>query len=189
LTVYGAASAVGAYTLKLAKLGPRFSKIIAVCGTGRPYVESLNVATHIVDYKVGNVVEDLRVALDGDKCYQAVDTINNGHSSEHLSQVLDRESSKSKIAVFLPRLDYSTIPTSIAVGITFLSSVHGQTVPSSRWLREDDFGERDADFAYSLCRLVGRWLHEGKLTGHPFVVRPNGLASVEEGLWKLKAKK
>lgn len=186
LIVYGAASAVGAYTLKLAKLGPRFSKIIAVCGTGRPYVESLNVATHFVDYKAGNVVEDLRAALDGEKCYHAVDTINNGSSWEYLSQVLDRESGKSKIAVFLPRLDYSAIPSSIAVGITFLGTVHGQTVPSSRWLLEEDLGERDADFAYSLYRLVGRWLAEGKLTGHPHVIMPNGLGSVEEGLRKLK---
>lgn len=41
-------------------------------------------------------------------------------------------------------------------------------------------------FAYVLFRLLGKWLSEGKTNGYPYVLLPNGRASVEEGLIQLK---
>lgn len=178
LIVYGAASSVGSFSLKLAKLG-HFKKIIAVCGSGRSYVESLGVVTDFVDYRQGNVVKHLKLALGTEKCFHAVDAINNGDSWNHISQVLEPEG--SRISVYLPRLDYSSIPHGIFVGITFLGTAHGQQTPG--WPYEC---KEDVDFAYALFRLLSRWMSQGTITGHPYEILPSGLASVENGLHKLK---
>lgn len=178
LIIYGGSSSIGAYSLKLAKLG-RFTKIIAVCGSGRDYVESIGVVTHFVDYRKGNVVNDLKTALDGEKCFHAVDAINNGTSWNHLVAVL--EPAGSRMSVYLPRLDYTSIPTHITIGPTFVGTVHGQ--PTPYW---DQKCDEDVDFAYALFRLVSKWLAEGKISGHPYQLLPNGLASVENGLQQLK---
>ncbi|KAJ5717286.1 alcohol dehydrogenase [Penicillium malachiteum] len=178
LIVYGGSSSVGAYTLKLAKLG-KFSKIIAVCGEGRSYVESLGVVTHFVDYRSGNVVNDLRTALNGEKCYHAVDAVLNGASWNDLAKVLQPQG--SRIAVYLPRLDYTSLPAGIEIGVTFFGTVHAQSTPFS-----DLKCEEDVDFGYALFRLMGKWLAEGKISGHPYQVLPNGLASVGHGLQSLK---
>jgi NADPH:quinone reductase len=177
LIVYGGASAIGTYTLKLAKLG-RFEKVITVCGSGRPYLESLGVVTDFIDYRKENIVNDLRAALDGKKCFHAVDAINDGSSWKHLSEVLEHG---SRISVYLPRLDYSSIPGTIFVGITFFGTVHSQPTPS--W---DHKCEEDVDFAYSLFKLAGRWLSQGKMSGHPYEILPHGLDSIEDGLRQLK---
>lgn len=176
--MYGGASSVGTYTLKLAKLG-HFEKVIAICGSGRPYLESLGVVTDFVDYRDNNVVSDLKAALNGSKCYHAVDAVNNGNSWNHLAEVLEKDG--GRIAVYLPRLDYSSIPSGIYVGIVFLSTVHGHPTPF--W---DEKCEEDPDFAHTLFRLVPRWLSQGKLAGHPYEILPHGLESVERGLQMLK---
>ncbi|PON23118.1 alcohol dehydrogenase [Trichoderma gamsii] len=178
LIVYGGSSSIGAFTLKLAKMG-RFEKVIVVCGSGRPYIESFGVVTNFVDYRNGNVVNDLKAALGGQKCFHAVDAINDGNSFRHLSEVLAPEG--ARMAVYLPRLDYSCIPASISIAITFFGTVHGQATPIS-----NEVFEEDVDFAYVFFRLVGRWIAEGKMSGHPYEVLPRGLQSVEDGLRILK---
>lgn len=163
--------------MKLAKLG-RFEKIIAVCGSGRPYLESLGVVTDFIDYRKENVVNDLKAALGGKKCFHAVDAISNDTSWKYLSEVLE---CGGRISVYLPRLGYSSIPSTISVGITFFGTVHGQPTPF--W---DHKCEEDVDFAYSLFRLAARWLAQGKMSGHPYQILPHGLKSVEDGLRQLK---
>lgn len=120
-----------------------------------------------------------RNALDGDKCFHAVDAINDGQSWRQLSEALALEG--SRLSVYLPRLDYISIPPSPEVGVTFFGTVHGQPTPC--W---DQKCEEDVDFAYVLFRLLGKWLSEGKINGHPYVLLPNVRASVEEGLIQLK---
>jgi NADPH:quinone reductase-like Zn-dependent oxidoreductase len=178
LIVYGGASSIGSFTLKLANLG-RFDKLIAVCGSGREYIESLGIVTDFVDYRKGDVVNDLKAALDGKKCFHAVDAINNGDSWNHLVNVLEPQG--SRIAVYLPRLDYTSIPSGISIGMTFFGTVHGQPTPF--WNHNC---AEDVDFAYTLFRLVSRWLSQGKILGQPYVLLPNGLKSVEDGLLLLK---
>lgn len=106
----------------------RFSKVIAVCGSGKFYVESLGEAAHFVDCREWNVVNDLKKnALDGDRCFHAVDAINDGQSWRQHSEVLALEG--SCFSVYLPRLDYTSIPPSPEVGVTFFGTVHGQPTP------------------------------------------------------------
>ncbi|KAL7933860.1 GroES-like protein [Trichoderma chlorosporum] len=178
LIVYGGGSSIGAYTLKLAKLG-RFEKVIVVCGSGRSYIETIGVVTDFVDYRNGNVIDDLKATLGGKKCFHAVDAINDENSFRHLSQVLAPEG--SRMSVYLPRLDYSCIPPGISVGITFFGTVHGEATPISNKVYKED-----VDFAYAFFRLVSRWIAEGKMGGQPHEILPNGLESVEEGLRMLK---
>ncbi|OPB37707.1 zinc binding dehydrogenase [Trichoderma guizhouense] len=178
LIVYGGGSSIGAFTLKLARFG-RFEKVIAVCGSGRSYVESLGVVTDFVDYRNCNVVNDLKDALGGKKCFHAVDAINDSNSFRHLSEVLAPEG--ARMSVYLPRLDYSDIPPWISIGITFFGTVHEQATPIS-----NEVYSEDVDFAYAFFRLVSRWIAEGKMTGQPHEVLPRGLESVEEGLRMLK---
>lgn len=83
--------------------------------------------------------------------------------------------------VYLPRLDYSCIPLSIYIAITFFGTAHGQATPIS-----NEVYEEDVDFAYVFFRLVGRWIVEGKMSGHPYEILLRGLESVEDGLRMLK---
>lgn len=85
------------------------------------------------------------------------------------------------MSVYLPRVDYSCIPPWISIGITFFSTAHGQVTPISSGVYKED-----VDFAFALFRLVGRWIAEGKMNGHPYEILPRGLRSVEEGLKILK---
>lgn len=74
----------------------------------------------------------------------------------------------------------------IGVGITYLGTVHGQQTPSSTWWNDAEKCEEDGDFAYALFKLMGRWLADGKLTGHPYEIVPGFLAGIERGLKMLK---
>ena len=85
------------------------------------------------------------------------------------------------MSVYLPRLDYSCIPPWISIGVTFFGTVHGQATPIS-----NEVYKEDVDFAYAFFRLVGRWIAEGRMSGHPHEVLPSGLESVEDGLRMLK---
>lgn len=178
LIIYGAATAIGAFSLKLAGLGT-FSKIITICGQGTAFVSSLNVATHIIDYRGNDVVSAIKLALDGDKCYHAVDAMNSPTSIAVLREVV--EPYGGKISVYLPREDYSSIPKGIFVGITYFGTVHGKQTH----VMEQQYPE-DIDFGYSFFHMLPRWLRDGKITGHPYEILPHGLSSVGDALRMLK---
>jgi NADPH2:quinone reductase len=178
LIIYGGASAIGAYSLKLAALGS-FSKIIVVCGSGSGFVSSLNIATHIIDYRSTDIVTALKSALDGDQCFHAVDAINNGTSCADLAQVVNPNG--GKISVYLPRSDYSNVPKDIFLGVTYFGTVHGTHTPF--WDRQC---KEDVDFGFILFRMISRWLADGRMTGHPYELLPQGLSSVESGLKTLR---
>lgn len=56
--IYGGSSAVGAFALQLAKLSG-LNPIITVAGGGIEFVKSLDAATHIIDYRKGNVADEV----------------------------------------------------------------------------------------------------------------------------------
>lgn len=147
------------------------------------HVKSLSAATHIIDYRSSNVVDELKAALGEDKCHHAIDAINNGTSWDILSQVVDRDGG-GKIVVYLPRLDYSSVPKEISVVITYYGTVDGVQTPL--W---DQKTEEDVEFGYAFFRLTSRWLSQGKLSPHPYEVLPYGLESIEDALKILKSGK
>lgn len=176
LVVYGAASAVGAYAIQLAKranVGP----IIAVAGRGIAFVEGLldkSAGDVIVDYRKGNsqVVSDIKAAVKtGAKLRYCFDAVSEHNSFQNVSQCMDEPG--SKITLVLPGRDYSAIPKHIESSQTMVGDVHG----------------KQTDFGQAWFTLFGKGLREGWFKGHPTTVIPGGLNGVEEGLKNLKDSK
>ena len=99
LIIYGAATAVGAYAIKLAQLS-NIHPLICIAGRGIPFVESLiNPAKGdvILDYRSGDskLVSDLKTAVDkakiGGKVQYAFDAVSEHGSSRNICQVLDHQ--------------------------------------------------------------------------------------------------
>ena len=173
--VYGAASAVGAFAVKLlarADVHP----IICVAGRGIPYVEGLidkSKGDVIVDYRKGDdaVVDGIKSAIpQGGKLMYAFDAVSEKGSVPNICKVLDPRGS---ISTVLPGVKYPEIKSTMKATLTSVGSVHG--VP-------DDL----ADMGHAWFRLFGSGLHEGWFSGHPYEVVPGGLQGVETGLRNLK---
>ena len=132
LLVYGAASAVGAYTIQLAKragVGP----IIGVAGKGIPYAKSLldeSAGDVVVDYREGDdaLVESIKKALGGKKLKYAYDAVSEKGSYQNIAKVLDLSSSGSedvaKLTHVLP-LDKDFKHEGLKTEWTMVGTVHG----------------------------------------------------------------
>jgi NADPH:quinone reductase len=173
--VYGAASAVGAFAVKLlvrADVHP----IICVAGRGIPYVESLiqkEKGDVVVDYRKGDkaVVDGIRRGIPkGGRLMFAFDAVSEKGSVPNICQVLDPHGSVSTV---LPGVQYPEIKKTMKQTLTTVGSVHG--VP-------DDLG----DLGFAWFRLFGLGLREGWFSGHPFEVVSGGLNGVETGLRNLR---
>lgn len=169
IIVYGAASAVGAFAIKLlvhAKIHP----IICVAGNGIPFVQTLidpAKGDTIIDYRDGNtaIVRNLAASIPaGHTCTYAYDAVSDHQSTTNIAQVLDPH---GHINLLWPLGDYSNIPASVRQSKVSVAVVH-----------EDSHRE----FGYSWFRLFGYGLQQSWLTGHPFKVCEGGLRGVETGL-------
>ena len=72
--IYGGASAVGTFSLKLAKLS-NCSPIITVAGNSIPFVESLKIVDATIDYRSDDVPARIKEALKEKKLLHAFDAI------------------------------------------------------------------------------------------------------------------
>ncbi|KAI0595502.1 GroES-like protein [Biscogniauxia sp. FL1348] len=174
LIVYGAASAVGAYAVQLARQS-NIHPLICVAGNSASHVEKLidrSKGDTIIDYRKGDdaVVEDLKKAAGNAKLLYAFDAVSEKNSYVNLSKVL---AEGSKITLVLPGHDYSQIPSHITQSITNVGSVHNNS----------------KDFGYVFFRYLGRGLQEGWFQAQPQVVVPGGLGGIQEALENLKAGK
>ncbi|EMD69409.1 hypothetical protein GGP41_004602 [Bipolaris sorokiniana] len=171
LVVYGGASAVGAFAIKIARKA-NIHPIIAVAGRGISYVETLldrSKGDTIVDYRGGDdaVVKGIRDALQGEKLTHALDAVSEHSSYLNIAKVLEPHGT---IALVLPGKEYKDLPETVTVTMTMVASAHAE----------------DADFAHVMFRWMARGLQEGWFKGHPFEVVPGGLQGVETGLRNLK---
>ena len=172
--VYGAASAVGAFVIKLL-VRANVHPILAVAGNGIPFVESLidkSKGDTIIDYRSGDekVVEGLKAAIpSGKKCLYAYDATSEKGSYNNIVKALDPE---GHLTLVLPGKDYDGIPKSVKQTITMVGAVHG---------KPDDL----SDLGFAWFRLFGQGLKEGWFSGHPHEVVPGGLGGVETGLLNL----
>ena len=167
LLVYGGSSAVGAFTIKLAKLA-NIHPIIAVAGSGGEFARSIG-ADHVVDYRKNNVVADIKTALHGKKLERAYDAISEGDSVAHIDQVL----ADGGIHTTVLEVKEQETATRIKVVRTMVGDAHNGA-PHLQ------------DLASAYYRLIGRWLADGRFEPHPHEVLPGGLAGVEEGLRRLQ---
>ncbi|KAL7916697.1 hypothetical protein GGI35DRAFT_485826 [Trichoderma velutinum] len=193
LIIYGASTAVGAFAIKLARHVGIYP-IIAVAGSGHAYVETLLDTTRgdsIVDYRNGNILQDIRHALDATgtkEVYHAIDAICENDSHIVVSRAL---STGGSIALINPGLDYSDIRTDIDKSIIYVGVVNGN-VENDKWLA--DMEKRDPiphrhDFGLVWSTLFSRGLYDGWLTAHPHELVPGGLEGVSTALKNLKAGK
>ena len=187
IVIYGASSSVGAYALQLAKLAGLYT--IAVAGKGLGYVESLQRADVLIDYRQGeeNTIKLIKKAVHDKfggnaKLEYAYDAISENGSMQLLGKAMDN---KGKIAIVLPRdpehklrrvsslKDQSTfeeIPESVETFESSVPSAHG----------------KDIDFAQKYFVLFGRLLAEGMFKPNRPRVIKGGLLGIEEGLQLLR---
>ena len=148
--IYDGSSAVGAFALEFAKLS-NLNPIITVAGSGADFVKSLGAADHIVDYRKGNVVEDIKKILaDKDlKLHHAFDAICEHQSWVHITDVLDKEGFQpSKINMVDPPEPIFQWPLGIEFSRTFASSAYGV----GHNFRSEEELAQDRDFAYVFYR-------------------------------------
>lgn len=171
LVVYGGASAVGAYAIKLAKLA-NIHPIIAVAGRGMEFVEGLidrSKGDTIIDYRSGDeaVVSGIKSSLNGAKLSYAFDAVSEHNSYINIVQVLE---STGNITLVLPGREYEGIPQSVSKTITQVGESH----------------KGDKGFAHVYFRYIAKGMSEGWFTPHPHEVVDGGLEGVEKGLGWLK---
>ncbi|KAF2124543.1 zinc-binding oxidoreductase-like protein ToxD [Dothidotthia symphoricarpi CBS 119687] len=171
LVVYGGASAVGGFAIKLASLA-NIHPIIAVAGRGTAFVETLldrSKGDTIVDYRKGDdaVVSGIRDALKGQKLHYAYDAVSEHNSYLNIVKVLEAD---GRLTVVLPGRPYDGVPETVQMTQTKVGEAHAG----------------DKDFAYVMYRYMARGMAEGFFKAHPFEVIPGGLEGVEKGLRNLK---
>jgi NADPH2:quinone reductase len=171
LVMYGGASAVGAYAIKMAVLS-NIHPIIAVAGRGEKFVEGLidrSKGDTIVDYRKGDeaVVQGIQDALKGQELHYAFDATSEHGSYTNIVKVLEP---KGRITLVLPGKKYEGIPESVVQTVTTVGDAHKEL----------------KDFAFIYFRFLARGMAEGWFRAHPFKVVPGGLGGVETGLRNLK---
>lgn len=180
LLVYGAATAVGAFAIQLAKVSG-FHPIIGVAGRGIPFAESLidkSKGDVIVDYRPGDdaVVSGIRQALKasgaGELRY-AYDAVSENGSHENIAAVLSKDG--ARVTHVLPwerfaKTEGFAYPGYVTPSLTAVGSVHGD----------------QKDFGFVWFRYFSRLLETGRLKGHPYEAQHGGLAGLSGALGKLK---
>ncbi|KAK9779771.1 putative Chaperonin 10-like protein [Seiridium cardinale] len=172
LVVYGAASAVGIYTIQLA-LKSNIHPLICVAGKSQDHVKSFidpSKGDTIVDYRDGDeaVIEGIRKASNGAKLLHAYDAVSEKGSYQNLGKVLDKG---SKVTLVLPGKNYDDVPEHVETTVTHVGCVH----------------QDEKDFGFVYFRYIGRGLQEGWFKPQPTKVVPGGLAGVKPALEELKA--
>lgn len=189
LIVYGAASAVGSYTIQLA-LQSNIHPLICVAGRGIPHVESLIDKTK-GDVELVSQLKDIANKYKGGIHY-AFDAISEHNSYQNISAALTTDGS-AHITLILPGRDYSAIPSHVRHSITYVGVAHqAADGESTAWQKKTGGATKtgNQEFAYLLFRYFGRGLQEGYFRGHPYEVVPGGLeGGVERGLKDLNAGK
>jgi NADPH:quinone reductase-like Zn-dependent oxidoreductase len=169
LVIYGGSTAVGAFAIKLARRS-NIHPIIAVAGKGASYITPLLDPSRgdvVVDYRAGGeaTAKGIRAALGAEPLEHVLDTIVSDESTRVLRGVI---APGGNINSVLPQ------ERDVAPGVatnTWVSAAHEAGGP-------DDCRE----LCYLFCRWFSRALRRGEFSGHPFEVRPRGLAGVQDAL-------
>lgn len=192
LIVYGGASAVGAFAIKLARLS-NIHPIIAVAGAGAPFVETLidrKQGDTIVDYRNGDqaVITGIREAVTQagcDKVEYAFDATTAGNSSSNIAAAL---SPTGSITFILYDWQGKGLPDTLKLTQTYVGVVH-RSIDRSSKEAQAGLVVGAKEFGHAWYRLLGLGLREGWMTPHPHEVVKGGLKSVGKALEDLKAGK
>ncbi|CAN9170356.1 unnamed protein product [Alternaria alternata] len=180
--VYGAASAVGGFAIKMARMS-NVHPIIGVAGRGIPFAESLidpSMGDVIIDYRNGN--EAVRVGIKNalknakvSEIHHAFDAVSDNGSHEDVVSVLAEE---GQVTYVFP-LEY-TAPTGFSYPKTYKSAEFSAV--------SDAYGKNKQE-GFIYLRWMFRMMMEGKFAAHPHEIIPGGLGGVGVGLQNLKSGK
>ncbi|KAL6890844.1 GroES-like protein [Trichoderma evansii] len=180
ILIWGGATAVGAYALQLAKLS-KIGPIITVAGNGIEFVQSLNAADHIIDYRKGDVTRQILDAAGSAQIKIAFDAVSGHGSYERINEVL-LASGGGHINMVDPPTDQSwKFPENIKFTRTFVSSAYHV---SHSFINEEQ-AYADGEFAYFFYRYLSHLLAEGKFKPHPVEILPDGLNGIPDGVQAL----
>ncbi|KAL8905415.1 MAG: hypothetical protein Q9207_002655 [Kuettlingeria erythrocarpa] len=189
LIVYGAASAVGAYAIKLAQLS-NIHPLICVAGRGIPFVEGLiskDKGDIVLDYREGDekLSQNLKSAVDkvGLKVEYAFDAVSEDGCYLNICKVLDHQS--GQIVLALPGKDYSAMPASIKRFTPVPGAVHA-IMDQDQFQKETGSKTGNTDFGFVMFRFFSRGLQQGWFRGHPQEVMPGGLGGISSAMKNLK---
>jgi NADPH:quinone reductase-like Zn-dependent oxidoreductase len=182
LIIYGGATAVGAFAIKLARLS-NIHPLIVVAGKGIPYVETLidrSKGDTIIDYREDPATLSTRIrdAARGEPIHHAYDAVGEHGSHENIGNAMTAPGSITTMD--LNPGDY-VLPEGISMSWTIAGSVH---FPPKKGMLVGD-----GEFAQAMLQFMGRGLANGWFSGHPVEVRPGGLAGIGGGLRDLKSGK
>ncbi|CRG83020.1 hypothetical protein PISL3812_00368 [Talaromyces islandicus] len=180
LVIYGGSSAVGAFTIKLARQA-NIHPLFVVAGSGASYVESLidsSKGDRIIDYRPGpdHVTKEIQKAVKDsgeDTLKYAFDAITLESTWTTLAKVLDP---KQGIYTGVLPFEKKAFPDTVQAIQTNVGSVHKS--PSE--------APGNADLGFVFSQLFTKGLKDGWFSGHPYDVVTNGLEGVEEALKNLK---
>ncbi|KAF3805475.1 Trans-enoyl reductase fsr4 [Colletotrichum gloeosporioides] len=183
LVIYGGATAVGSFAIKLAALS-NIHPIIAIAGNGTPYVNTLldkSKGDMVIDYRQGeaHMLEKIKEAAGDNPIIYALDTVSEMNTLRTIDRAL--VPGKGKIANLLPSSPEHKLFSELM--FTMVGTVH--TSKSTKpWpaLGDKEFGALFFSF-------FGRGLQEGWFHGHPYEVRTGGLDALGQILGDLEAGK
>lgn len=184
LVVNAASGAVGAFAIKLAKLNPNISPIIATAGGSKDYVESLGVDA-IVDYRSPTAAEDIKKAAGGVPIKYAFDASNSVQSVKYLTAVLEKDGRYT-----------STTPVKANPVTGGDGSQEKMLQAAGVWYEQIWVGDvhetkkaGGIEFGGVISRIIEGALADGKLSGHPYQVVENGLEGLHDALLELRDRK
>ena len=175
---------MGTFALKLAKLNPNISPVVAIAGSNVDFVKS-NGADVVLDYRSATIARDLHTALDGKKINHILDAANSVTSMAYLLPILD--SNKGRY----------TCTTSVGSSI----SIKGQAKGEQQGLLEtwkgcweqiwvgsvhEDNPAGGKMFGAIVSKIIEMEMDSGKFKGHPYEVVDGGLNGVLDALNRLR---
>eukprot|EP01103_Thecamoeba_quadrilineata_P000484 TRINITY_DN10417_c0_g1_i1.p1 TRINITY_DN10417_c0_g1~~TRINITY_DN10417_c0_g1_i1.p1 ORF type:complete len:343 (-),score=53.27 TRINITY_DN10417_c0_g1_i1:139-1167(-) len=175
LIVYGAATAVGAFAIKLARLS-NIHPIIGIAGNGISFAEGLidkSKGDAIVDYRNGTDallkgIKDALTAAGVSSVRHAFDAVSENGSHENLVKILADD---ALITNVLP------IPEGFQ---------YPKTYQETEWTMVGDVHDKQKEVGFIYFRWMFRMIQQGKFSGHPFEVVPGGLCGISSALQNLK---
>lgn len=177
LVIYGGATAVGAFAIKFAQLS-NIHPLIVVAGRGRAFVETIiesDKGDVIIDYRDGDeaVRENIKAAAGNKPIHYAFDAVSEKGSYENIGETM---TAPGQLLLVLPGVQYRK--DGIVNRLAIAGSIHFPPT-EGKTISEMEFGA-------AFLQLMGRGLSQGWFSGHPFEVRPGGLAGIQDAMSDLR---
>lgn len=170
LVVYGASSSVGNLAVQLARLAN--IKVIGIAGAGLDYAKAAG-ASPVIDYRGlsrEELIAKIRAAAGSHPINYCFDCIAEGDTFKTCIDLVAQDG--GKVALVLGAPEDLPVPSNVTATWTYVPDAHTTM----------------KEFAHKYFRLFSKWIKDGKL-GNDYLLLPNGLESVPDGLNMLRAKK